>query len=160
MTARSETQRCLGRAFAPEGPPPGSGARGAAPPPEPANFPTTTRPPRRNAYGNHMGSFMGRTAAGLRWAIAFTIYFSIADAFLTLVGIRQGVFYEVNPLLRMALQVHDAWFLALKGALMSFWVAVMIRQARHAWVPPASVVVVATSGLIIARSMWLLVGGW
>lgn len=104
-----------------------------------------------------MGSFMGRTAPGLKLGIAFTLTMSAADAFLTIVGIRQGVFYEINPLLRMALQVHDAWFVLLKAGLMTFWAAVMIRQARHAWVPPVNLGVAATYGLVVARSVWHLV---
>lgn len=95
-----------------------------------------------------------RSAAKL--GVGAVVVFGVLDAVLTLLGIRAGHFRELNPLLRMALDAHTAWFLLLKGSLTLLWAGVVIREWRREWLTGASLGIAVGYGVVVARSTWFL----
>jgi len=83
---------------------------------------------------------------------------SLLDSATTLFGIGRGIFREVNPLLRNALEVHIGWFVLLKGSLTTLWASVMIREQHRRWLLYAHIGVIALYAGIVARTGWLLWG--
>ncbi len=92
----------------------------------------------------------------LKWTVLAVIVLSFLDVVTTLLGIYQGTFRELNPILRNALQAHVGWFLLLKAGLTCLWAAVMIREQHRRWLTPVNVGIAGGYAMVVARSAWFL----
>ncbi len=99
---------------------------------------------------------MGGLTRRAAWTIGLVAVLGTIDAALTLRGVREGLFRELNPLLGLALEAHVGWFLVLKGALTLLWAGVVIRERRRDWVVDSGLGIAAGYGVIVARSLWAL----
>jgi hypothetical protein len=113
-----------------------------------------------------MGVAMGRIGICLgnwvsvvthvKWTIVAVGVLGVLDAITTLVGVQRGVFFEVNPVLRGALDHHPGWFLLVKGGLTIFWMGVMLREIRRRWLSFLNLGVAVGYSLVVLRSSWYL----
>lgn len=80
----------------------------------------------------------------------------VLDGATTLLGVGRGVFREVNPLLRNALELHAGWFILLKGGLTLLWASVTLREKRCRWLMRMNLGILGAYTAVVGRSLWLL----
>lgn len=93
----------------------------------------------------------------LKWTVLTVVVLGLFDVLTTLLGIYQGTFRELNPILRNALEAHIGWFLLLKAGLTCLWAGVMIREQHRRWLAPVNVGIAGGYAMVVARSAWLLI---
>lgn len=103
-----------------------------------------------------MGSYGFAEMKILKCTVLAVILLGFLDVATTLLGVHQGTFRELNPILRNALEAHVGWFLLLKAGLTCLWAGVMIREQHRRWLAPVNVGIAGGYAMVVVRSAWLL----